>query len=146
MIIFICVPTQQNFGKIASTLFTGVHNNQDLIWCVKMGVYVGFWVHRGSWLLWLPVNTSDGGSCLNYGNIFLIYIYTSKYFEVPGIYFNRCIFRSRPVHRPWDQDCSSALSENRLFLRSLFFFQDRSQSCFGHKLLENRVDLDKYQG
>ena len=27
---------------------TGVHNNQDLIWCVKMGVYMGFWDHRGS--------------------------------------------------------------------------------------------------
>ena len=28
-------------------LFTGVHSNQDLIWCVKTGVYMGFWVHRG---------------------------------------------------------------------------------------------------
>ena len=28
--------------------FTGVHINQDLIWCVKMGVYMGFWVHGGS--------------------------------------------------------------------------------------------------
>ena len=27
-------------------LFTGVHINQDLIWSVKIGVYVGFWVHR----------------------------------------------------------------------------------------------------
>ena len=27
---------------------TGVHINQDLIWCVKIGVYMGFWVHRGS--------------------------------------------------------------------------------------------------
>ena len=26
----------------------GVHINQDLIWCVKIGVYMGFWVHRGS--------------------------------------------------------------------------------------------------
>ena len=25
-----------------------VHSNQDLIWCVKIGVYMGFWVHRGS--------------------------------------------------------------------------------------------------
>ena len=25
-----------------------VHSNQDLIWCVKIGVYKGFGVHRGS--------------------------------------------------------------------------------------------------
>ena len=29
-------------------LFTGVHINQDLIWCVKNGVCMGFWVHGGS--------------------------------------------------------------------------------------------------
>ena len=28
-----------------------VSYNQDLIWCVKNWVYMGFWVHRGSWLL-----------------------------------------------------------------------------------------------
>ena len=27
---------------------TGVHTNQDLIRCVKRGVYMGFWVYRGS--------------------------------------------------------------------------------------------------
>ena len=26
-------------------------SNQDLIWCVIIGVYMGFWVHRGSSLL-----------------------------------------------------------------------------------------------
>ena len=26
---------------------TRVDSNQDLIWCVKIGVYMGFWVHRG---------------------------------------------------------------------------------------------------
>ena len=26
-------------------------SNQDLIWCIKIGVYMGFWVHRGSSLL-----------------------------------------------------------------------------------------------
>ena len=31
----------------------GVHSNQGLILWVKTRVYVGFWVHRGSWLLWL---------------------------------------------------------------------------------------------
>ena len=36
---------------------TGVHSNQDLIWWVKIGVHMGFWVHRGSWLLWPPVNS-----------------------------------------------------------------------------------------
>ena len=25
-----------------------LHSNEDLIWCVKIGVYVGFWVRRGS--------------------------------------------------------------------------------------------------
>ena len=29
-------------------LFTGVHSNQDLIWCDKLGIYMGFRVHRGS--------------------------------------------------------------------------------------------------
>ena len=28
--------------------FTGEHGNQDLIWCVKIRVYMGFWVHSGS--------------------------------------------------------------------------------------------------
>ena len=31
-----------------SLLFTWVHSNQDLIWCVKIGVYSGFCVHDGS--------------------------------------------------------------------------------------------------
>ena len=30
----------------SSSYFTGVHTNQDLIWCVKIGVYMGFWVYR----------------------------------------------------------------------------------------------------
>ena len=41
---------------LASQPFTGEQSIQDLEWCVKMGVYIGFWVHRGFWLLWLPVN------------------------------------------------------------------------------------------
>ena len=28
--------------------YVRVSSNQDLIWCVKIGLYVGFWVHRGS--------------------------------------------------------------------------------------------------
>ena len=36
-------------------IITGVRNNQNLIWCVKIGVYMGFIVHCGSWLLWPPV-------------------------------------------------------------------------------------------
>ena len=28
-------------------LFTGLHSNQDLIWCVKTTIYMGFWAHRG---------------------------------------------------------------------------------------------------
>ena len=40
----------------ASLLFTGVRSNQDLIWCEKIEVYMGFNVYGGSWLLWLPVN------------------------------------------------------------------------------------------
>ena len=34
-------------GLFVSSI-TGVHINQDLIWCVKMGVCMGFWVHGGS--------------------------------------------------------------------------------------------------
>ena len=50
------------------TLFTGVRSNQDLIWCVKIGVYVGFNVYGGSWLLWLPVNRvfSDLPNCVRF--------------------------------------------------------------------------------
>ena len=33
---------------LCKPVMTGVHSNQDLIWCEKMGVYMGFWVHRGS--------------------------------------------------------------------------------------------------
>ena len=37
------------YGRINLLInIRGVHNNQDLIWCVKIGVYMGFWVHRGS--------------------------------------------------------------------------------------------------
>ena len=36
-------------------LFTGVHSNQDHIWLVKIGDYIGFYVDRRSWLLWSPV-------------------------------------------------------------------------------------------
>ena len=34
---------------------TGVHSNQDLILCATIGLYMGFCVHRGSWLLCPPV-------------------------------------------------------------------------------------------
>ena len=34
-------------SSIKTTVFTGVHSNQDLRWCVKIGVYMGFWAHRG---------------------------------------------------------------------------------------------------
>ena len=37
------------------TIFTAVQSNEDLLRCVKIGVYMGFWVYRGSSLLWLPV-------------------------------------------------------------------------------------------
>ena len=30
------------------TYFTGVHINQDLMWCEKIVLYMGFCVHRGS--------------------------------------------------------------------------------------------------
>ena len=34
---------------------TGVHSNQDHIWLVKIGYYIGFYVDRRSRLLWSPV-------------------------------------------------------------------------------------------
>ena len=43
------------------SLFTGVHSNQDQILCVKVGLYMGFWIHRGFWLIWPPVNRSVFG-------------------------------------------------------------------------------------
>ena len=33
---------------IIVTIYGGGHSNQDLIWCVKIGVCMDFWVHRGS--------------------------------------------------------------------------------------------------
>ena len=41
--------------KYFEVLFTGVHINQDPIWCIKVVIYMGFWDHRGSWLLCPPV-------------------------------------------------------------------------------------------
>ena len=38
---------------------TGVHNIYDLTRCVKIGVDMGFWVHRGSSLLCTPVIASS---------------------------------------------------------------------------------------
>ena len=45
----------QNGGWGKLLLFTGVRSKQDLVWCVKIGVCMGFNVYGGSWLLWLPV-------------------------------------------------------------------------------------------
>ena len=38
---------------------TGVHSNQDEIWLVKIGEYIGFYVYRRSSLLWSPVNNTS---------------------------------------------------------------------------------------
>ena len=38
-------------------IITGVHSDQDQIWLVKIGEYIGFYVYRRSRLLWSPVNT-----------------------------------------------------------------------------------------
>ena len=35
------------FAGFTAVLFTGVYNNQDLLWCIKIGVYMGFCIHRG---------------------------------------------------------------------------------------------------
>ena len=34
-------------SSLLDYFFTGVHSNEDLILCVKLGVYMGFCVHRG---------------------------------------------------------------------------------------------------
>ena len=36
------------FSLCVLTLFTGVHNNQDQIWLVKIEEYIGFYVDRRS--------------------------------------------------------------------------------------------------
>ena len=46
---------QVSYTIIGITI-TGVHSNQDQIWLVRMGEYIGFYVDRRSWLLWSPVN------------------------------------------------------------------------------------------
>ena len=33
---------------VRGNCITGVYSHQDLLWCVKIGVYIRFWVHRGS--------------------------------------------------------------------------------------------------
>ena len=35
-------------GNVSVINITGVRSNQDLIWCVKIGVYMGFNVYGGS--------------------------------------------------------------------------------------------------
>ena len=35
--------------------YCGERVNQDQIWLEKIGVYVGFCLYRGSWLVWSPV-------------------------------------------------------------------------------------------
>ena len=57
--------------KLFPSYFTGVHINQDLIRCVTMGVYMGFWVHGGSWLIWFPANINTTVRKLN-GLVLLI--------------------------------------------------------------------------
>ena len=37
------------FGTIYGGIYCSI---QDLLCCVKIGVYVGFWVHRRFWLIW----------------------------------------------------------------------------------------------
>ena len=46
-----------NRCSVYSPVITGVHINssKDLIWCVTLGVYMGFWVHAGFCLLSPPV-------------------------------------------------------------------------------------------
>ena len=47
--LFPQVKTQPGLGqRSCCLLFTGVRSNQDLIWCVKIGVYMGFSLRRGS--------------------------------------------------------------------------------------------------
>ena len=41
-------PTRPCDDVVVATIIARVHSNQDLIWCAKIGVNVGFWVHRGS--------------------------------------------------------------------------------------------------
>ena len=52
---------QVSYTIIGITI-TGVHSNQDQIWLVRMGEYIGFYVDRRSWLLWSPVNRWFFGS------------------------------------------------------------------------------------
>ena len=44
-------PDPEGSDTVHPNSITGAHSNQDLVWCVKIGVYMGFWVHRGSSLL-----------------------------------------------------------------------------------------------
>ena len=44
----VLLPARSDLTVDVTARFTGVHINQDLIWRVKAGVYLGFWVHRGS--------------------------------------------------------------------------------------------------
>ena len=44
LLVGLCVAMRAALTRLLSR----VPSNQDLIWCVKRGVYMGFWVHRGS--------------------------------------------------------------------------------------------------
>ena len=80
-----CSVRWKNFVETHQSLpaiFTGVHSNQDLILCATIGLYMGFCVHRGSWLLCPPVNMCDASIAPTTGvyypmkNVYMyIYIY-----------------------------------------------------------------------
>ena len=60
-----------NFNTIA-----GVDGNQDLVWCVTIGVNMVFGVHRRFWLLWPPVMSTP-------------YVWSPRYLCEAGSY-TRC--------------------------------------------------------
>ena len=86
-------PTQQSLVNRKHPI-TGVRSNQDLIWCVKIAVYMGFNVYGGSWLLWLPVKNS----------VFAENVVGFRFLVVCSLYRNQ----SRTVHwkncLPWGKD------------------------------------------
>ena len=63
---------------------TGVHINQDLLWCVTMGVYMGFWVHGGSWLIWFPVIDHEVGIDLQISWYINIRQFSLQLFQLMG--------------------------------------------------------------
>ena len=79
-------------------VFGSIVGSQDLIWCVKWGVYMGFWVHRGFsgpnmvcknevyiWVFGPIVGSQDLIWCVKMGCIYVLFFFVHRGFSGPNM-------------------------------------------------------------